>query len=333
MSWEGWSRSPGVPGPCPLPSQGSEGLLPCKHPRAWCWVFDPPTPRGHEVQQPLVNPEAWRGLRPAGSRGAASRGPPRPLPSPCPPQPSHRPLLPCPGPAPVADCRALMSVRSGGPASHPPALGFSSETNHQAPFGHLPTAPQPRTSGVVWSERPSLPWAWLLRGSPTPCTPSRSRVAPSKAAPWLWGPPGPGVVPAVPPLSSGTQAGGSLALRPSQCSAHGPQSRRATDCVRNPGAHSKAQPPLPGGVQTRPEGAVFSSEAHGGWRDPQLSHEGDKQEQRRPQGERPREALAARPSETIFKREESLSQDASGTPPPAQMPVLCIVMCLLKKDP
>lgn len=133
------------------------------------------------------------------------------------------------------------------------------------------------------------------------------------------------------PLKLRNTGRGSLALRPSHRSAHGPQPRRAAECVRNPGAHSKPQPPLPGGVQTGPEGAVFSPEAHGGWRDPQLSH--DKQEQRRPQGERPREALAARPSETIFKREESLSQDASGMPPPAQMPVLCIVMCLLKKDP
>lgn len=130
-----------------------------------------------------------------------------------------------------------------------------------------------------------------------------------------------------------TGRGGSLALRPNHRSAHRPQPRRASECVRNPRAHSKPRPPLPRGVQTGPEGAVFSPEAHGGWRDRQPSHKGDKQEQRRPQGERPREALAARPSETIFKREESLSQDASGTPPPAQMPVLCIVMCLLKKDP
>ena len=67
VSWEGWSRSPRVSGPCPLPSPGSEGLLPFEHPCAWCWVCNPPTPRGHEVQQPLVNPEAWRGPRPAGS--------------------------------------------------------------------------------------------------------------------------------------------------------------------------------------------------------------------------------------------------------------------------
>ena len=173
-------------------------------------------------------------------------------------------------------------------------------------------------------ERAAVPplWAWLLQGPRTPCTPSGARAAPSKAAPRLWGPPGPGGVPAMACLRSGMWAGGNPALHPTHRSASA--QKGSLVCLRNPGTHFKPRPPLPGRCKQgriaarcrRPEGAVFSPEAHGGWRTPQPSHEGNKQEQRRLQGERPREALAARPSETIFKREGSLSQDASGTPLP-----------------
>lgn len=259
---------------------------PCERPRGRCRVRIPATPWGREVQQPPVNLEAWRGPHPAGPRGAAARGPPRPLLSPCPPtQPGHRPLPALPRSTSATDHHPLMSVRSGGPSSHPPAPGSSSETDHQALCRHLPVGPQPRAlGGGVERAAVPPPWVWLLQGPSTPCTPSGSRVAPSKAAPRLWGPPGPGVVPAVPPLSSGMWAGGQSGCAPQSplCPRTSAQ-KGSRVCLTNPGAHSKPWSPLPGGRRQgwpttgcrQPEGTVFSPEAHGGWRDPQLSHEGD----------------------------------------------------------
>ncbi|XP_055291172.1 proline-rich protein 2-like [Moschus berezovskii] len=162
---------------------GSEGLLVSAHvPGVGCASQPPPgavrssspqsTPRPGEAHAPRAPEE----LQPEAPRGPSL--PPSPL------QPGHGPLAPLPRSSSAADHRPLMSVRSGGPASHPPALGSSLETNHQAPCGYLPVAPQPRTSGG---------------GVPHTLNILQVQDGASKAAPRLWGPPDPGVVPAMPP--------------------------------------------------------------------------------------------------------------------------------------
>ncbi|XP_070318527.1 collagen alpha-2(I) chain-like [Odocoileus virginianus] len=132
---------PHVPGGCRCPSlTTAPSRLPAGPPGNRSRRPGP----GERVRSCPPGQERGRGERspesPSDPEGSATRRAP---PAERPQQPDGQARAAQTGPAPVADCRALMSVRSGGPASPPPSTGLLLEDQPPGPVqtpAHSPSA-------------------------------------------------------------------------------------------------------------------------------------------------------------------------------------------------